>query len=252
MANEEDGHRQASAARWTGILRFFFAAAFLVVAIIDVSAESASTIFLLPILLAMVCAKWLRSARRQNRRGTALHRQRMEAAFSRDAVRNVAALVREDYGDPSAKDPESGVYQVDFRETTILDSKTSNVLYGGFPNRSVLTIQLTRDIESNGWSIQGSRKGAEKDFYVISEGFVAPSGKTYWVETNDHQSILVFGVFQGDAFTNGEWLSSNGDRGRYTEFRRLEVIQADTAIMLGNEEHVLKDTDKLEDPLLVC
>ena len=231
---------------WKGLRMASCVAVFLVVFICEVVGESASLVQLIPIVGIAVCVLWIRGARRQRRSGTARHRESMEAAFHSLKT----ALICDYNGDSSsAKDPESGVYQVDFRETAILDSKSNNVLYGGFLNRSVLTIQLTRDVEPNGWSIQGSRKGAEKDFYVISQGFVSPSGKAYWVETSNHQTILVSGVFQGDTFTEGEWLSSNGDRGRYTDFRRLEVVLADTAVVPNNEEFVFKSSNPPVEPV---
>lgn len=176
----------------------------------------------------------------------------MEAGFQQ-TVKTTAALVHQDNGEPSTRDPESGVYNVDMREISISDSKTSNILYSGFVSPSVLTVQVTRDVEANGWSIQGTRKTTGRDFFIISEGFVAPSGKAYWVETtrSNYQSILVAGVFRGEEFTDMEWLSSKGDRGRYTEFRQAKEVEADTAILLNSEASTSNNSKSPEQPLIL-
>ena len=160
----------------------------------------------------------------------------MDKGF-RQTVRTVADNVKKDRNDRTSNYPESGEYHVDFKQTSILDSTTNTLLHGGFLNPSVLTIQVTPDVESSngGWFVQGTRKTTRKDFYVISQGFVAASGKAYWVETSSYQSLLVTGCFQGASFTDGEWLSSNGDRGHYTNFHRLKLVEADTAVILNDD-----------------
>ena len=104
---------------------------------------------------------------------------------------------------------------------------------------------MKRVDESNGWSIQGTRKSKGEAFYAITEGFVAPSGKAYWVETSSYQSLLVSGEYFGGQFC-GEWLSSSGDRGRYTDFQHVKLLEANTAIVLKTdapqpleEEHLI-------------
>ena len=172
-------------------------------------------------------------------------------------VKTVADNVKQDSNEPTSTYPESGVYNVDFKQTSISDNKTSTLLHGGLLNTSALTIQVTPDIESSngGWLVQGSRKTNGKDFYVISQGFVAASGKAYWVETSSYQSLLVTGCFRGASFSDGEWLSSNGDRGRYTDFHRLNLVEADTAVMLNDDALAQQpeshDGAMVETPMLV-
>jgi hypothetical protein len=173
-------------------------------------------------------------------------------------VKTVADTVQKDSKDHPSRNPESGVYSVDFKQTSISDSKTNTLLRGGFSDLSILTIQVTPDVESAhvGWLVKGTRKTTGKDFYVISEGFVAASGKAYWVETSSYQSLLVIGNFQGSSFTDGEWLSSNGDRGRYTNFHRLKLVEADTAVILGDNALAQpadsRDGSILETPMLLA
>lgn len=186
-------------------------------------------------------ARSMRSSR--NRRDSTSRRQSMETGFQQ-TVRTVASDVHNDSDTPTTRNPESGVYQVEFKQTSILDTKTNHLLHGGFTSPSVLTIQVNPDLESSngGWFVQGIRKSTGKEFYVISEGFIAASGKAYWVETSSYQSLLVTGYFQGSSFTSGEWLSSNGDRGRVNEFTRMTVVEADTAVVLGDEALVPSDS----------
>jgi len=218
----------------------------------DLYTESTSYIhfFTIAICAFVVCRLKNARVRRSTWRSTPRHRQSMETGFQ-NTVRATANVIHQENGKPSIKDPESGVYHVDVRETAISDSKTNNLLYGGFENPSVLTIQVMVDEESDGWLVQGTRKCTGKGFYVISEGFIAPSGKAYWVETSNYQSILVSGDYSGDEFS-GEWLSSNGDRGHYTYFRRVSVVQADTAILLNNEALATDDAKPpAQDPLIL-
>lgn len=186
-----------------------------------------------------------------------LRTQSMTRGFQQ-IVKTVADTVQKDSKDHPSRNPESGVYSVDFKQTSISDSKTNTLLRGGFSDLSILTIQVTPDVESAhvGWLVKGTRKTTGKDFYVISEGFVAASGKAYWVETSSYQSLLVTGNFQGNSFTDGEWLSSNGDRGRYTNFHRLKLVEADTAVVLGDNALAQpadsRDGSILETPMLLA
>lgn len=232
MANEG-----SEVSPWLHYCRALISTMIFVVIMVDVCTES-SQIFLhlLIILIGIVGVKRLkRYCVSRLRHGSARYGQSMAAGFQQ-TVKGVASHIHRDGGEPCTKKPESGVFQVDIRETAISDRKTSTLLHGGLEKRSVLTVQVTPDVESGGWSVQGTRTTTGKQgFYVISEGFIAPSGKAYWVETGNSESILVSGDYQGDVFS-GEWLSSNGDRGRYSDFRRENVVEADTAIVLSNNE----------------
>ena len=174
----------------------------------------------------------------------------MNAGFQ-DVINSTAASIRSSYiSDPSIQSPKSGVYQVAVKDVAISDAKTNNLLYGGFEKPSVLTIHVTPLGKGEGYSVQGSRKTTGKEFYVISEGFVSPGGKAYWVETSSFQNILVCGNYQGEAFA-GEWLSSNGDRGTYSDFSHVQVLQADTAVIMGIEASTPNADATATDPLIV-
>jgi hypothetical protein len=100
-----------------------------------------------------------------------------------------------------------------FRQFGITNKKTNETVVEG--SNTSCTLKLVFSADGTGLMIRGSRSGSGKDsFYAIEEGFVAATGRAYWVERGKgDSSILVSGEFYGDDFS-GEWLSSAGYRGR--------------------------------------
>jgi len=72
-----------------------------------------------------------------------------------------------------------------------------------------------------GWIIHGERVGQSNIIYTIQEGYVASSGKTYWMETtsdDNNEVVLSKGKFVGSRRFMGEWCSSSGAEDQYHEF----------------------------------
>lgn len=248
MVTEENEQRSVSP--WLWLYLVFCVVSFAGIIACFFPDEHTGLLHFIAVVVGISCAARLKNYRvRRNLHG-AVRRESMENGFQ-EIVRTTADCIKNEYiGDPSIQHPKSGVYHVNARETAISDSKTNTMLHGGFEKPSILTIQVTPISDVDGWSVQGTRKTTGKEFYVISEGFVSPSGKAYWVETCSCQSILVCGDYRGETFM-GEWLSSNGDRGRYTDFQQVKVVEADTAIVMGSEASTANDSTLAKDPLLL-
>jgi hypothetical protein len=164
--------------------------------------------------------------------------QRDYAAGLRGSASEVARAVRSDRTETSLLEPASGVYDCVMKEHAIVDKKTADIICGGAVTESTMTLIFTLDIDTNGgMKIKGRRSSnrANGGFYTIEEGFVASSGVAYWVERSSTQSILVSGSFRGDLF-EGEWLTSDATRGRYTKFTLRDRVEADLAVPFGSEE----------------
>jgi hypothetical protein len=166
--------------------------------------------------------------------------QRSYAAGLAGSVSEVARAVRSDRTEASLVEPASGVYDCVMKEHQIVDRKTADIICGGAVTESTMTLIFTLDIDTNGgMSIKGRRSSNRTNggFYTIEEGFVASSGMAYWVERSREQSILVSGNFRGNFF-EGEWLTSDATRGRYTKFTLRDKVEADLAVPFGAEESV--------------
>jgi hypothetical protein len=164
--------------------------------------------------------------------------QRDYAAGLAGSVSEVARAVRSDRTEASLLEPASGVYDCVMKEYEIVDKKTADIICGGAVTESTMTLIFTFDIDTNGgMSIKGRRSSNRTNggFYTIEEGFVASSGMAYWVERSSEQSILVSGSFRGGYF-EGEWLTSDATRGRYTKFTLRDKVEADLAVPFGAEE----------------
>lgn len=253
MADQQDNDRgRQGSITPLSVCAWIVAAVCVGVIFIDMFNEISYILHLMTIVVCTCFALLLRNVRSRRflRPGGSVHyRQSMESNFLR-TVKLTADVIRQDQGKAYSTPPESGIYEVDVRELTISDSKSNNLLHGGFSDPSVLTVQVKPDDKSNGWTIQGTRKSKGKAFYAISEGFVAPSGKAYWVETSNYQTLLVSGEYAGGQFC-GDWLSSNGNRGRYTEFHRVNVLKADTAIVSTGVPLATTDDCKRDEPPLI-
>jgi hypothetical protein len=162
--------------------------------------------------------------------------QRNYAAGFAASVSEVARAVRSDRTEASLLKPASGVYDCVMKEHEIVDKKTADIICGGTITESTMTLVFT-DIETKGGTFNGRRSSNRPNggFYTIEEGFVASSGMAYWVERSSKQSILVSGSFRGDYF-EGEWLTSDATRGRYTNFTLRDKVEADLAVPFGAEE----------------
>jgi hypothetical protein len=169
--------------------------------------------------LCLCFLKGIREMKRRNRVNT--RNPSMQRNFPH-AIQETAAIVHEHEGEESTENFESGVYQVELKETCIADKRTDDILCGGTQNRSILTLVVLH-AESNGWSIKGFRKA--ENHYSIEEGFIAGSGKAYWVERSSEKSFLVCGDFIGKNSFSGEWLASDGSRGCYTEFHLVDPVE---------------------------
>jgi hypothetical protein len=164
--------------------------------------------------------------------------QRNYAAGLAVSVSEVARTVRSDRTEASLVEPASGVYDCVMKEHEIVDKKTADIICGGAITESTMTLIFTIDVHTNGgMSIKGRRSSNRTNggFFTIEEGFVASSGMAYWVERSSKQSILVSGSFRDDYF-EGEWLTSDGTRGRYTNFTLRDKVEADLAVPFGSEE----------------
>ena len=136
-------------------------------------------------------------------------------------VEFTAITVRNDQTEPSSSEPMSGGYRCVMKNQEITDKKTNETAYGGGPPVAfAVQLVLTYDIESKGWDIGGKRI-TKNGCFEIEEGFVAFSGKAYWVEKCGDFRLLASGYFKGNSFT-GEWIDSCGVRGRYQEFKRFQ------------------------------
>ena len=63
---------------------------------------------------------------------------------------------------------------------------------------------------SAGWKITGEGKDADGKFQ-ITEGWVAPTGKAYWVESQEWRQILNTGIFDfAEGTYRGRWYADNG------------------------------------------
>lgn len=78
-------------------------------------------------------------------------------------------------------------------------------------------------------------------FFAIEEDLVAASGRAYWVERGQERSFVISGDFQGDTFS-GEWLSSTGERGKLSRFRRIGIESSEQNDDL-NEEMALRQAN---------
>ena len=121
------------------------------------------------------------------------------------------------------------------KDFEIVDRKNADFSCGGAITESTTTLIFAFDIDTKGgMSIKGRRSSNRTNggFYTIEEGFVASSGMAYWVERSTKQSILVRGSFRGDHF-EGEWLTSDATRGRYSKFTLRDNVEA---VPFGAEE----------------
>jgi hypothetical protein len=140
------------------------------------------------------------------------------------------------------KQPADGIFQVHAPAFNIVHKKSGDVLHGNSSQsgRSILSVTYHPRVDKagkggGGWTLQGTRRGVRMDgpaqspqrspppaLYAIEEGLrVASTGKAYWVEKNSKVAILVVGTWRGDTF-DGEWLSSTGKRGPYSDCTRIE------------------------------
>lgn len=185
----------------------------------------------------------------------------MLAGF-RDAVAETSLKLRS--GENESASPLSFLtagkyfFSVDLKEHEIRDYQTRNLLvdesFG--QQKSILTLDLSSDKKNDGWILNGRRTVASdstiKSYqtspsrcYEIQDGWVSPSGETYWVESGDDRQLLTVGKFKAndsddDLSFDGEWLSSKGERGRYACFRKIQESKIWIAVPVinssGNEE----------------
>jgi len=179
---------------------------------------------LAPVAIVLVCGLILYRTKAHRRfvwRYTPQSRRESMVVGFLETVEYTANTVRKDRTEPSSSEPMSGGYRCVMKDQEITDKKTNETVSGGGP-AIVFSVQLkfTYDIESKGWSIAGKRL-TKNDCFEIEQGFVAFSGKAYWVERCGDVRLLANGYFKGNSFY-GEWLSSSGIRGRYHEFKRYQ------------------------------
>lgn len=185
---------------------------------------------LLIVLIVLVCFRGRINSRLRLYR--AKPSKRNYASGFAGSVSQVAHTIRADCTEALFEGPASGIYDCEMKEHEMTDKKTADIIRGGNITASTITLVFTNDSEtSGGMSINGRRcisRTTGGGFYTIEEGCVASSGVAYWVERSSEQSILVSGCFRGDSF-DGEWLTSEGARGRYTKFTQREKVEADGA-----------------------
>lgn len=149
--------------------------------------------------------------------------------------------------------PADGIFQVHAPAFSIVHKKSGDVVHGNSSQSGRSILSITYHLRAapgkgvgGGWTLQGTRRGVRVDgpvqspqrspppaLYAIEEGLrVASTGKAYWVEKNSKVAILVVGTWRGDTF-DGEWLSSTGKRGPYSDCTRIEK----------DNKHLLDTTD---------
>ena len=202
----------------------------------DVDEISFPPISLIAFLCVVVAAVLLRKRmipRHLGRLSTRTRDQSIHDRF-RESIESTAAIV---YDDRSVTlwrtEPNSGYYECVFKEFEIRDIKTSQVFAGDGQERKYQTkLEFKYDIVKKGYAISGTRSATGK-FFAIEEGFLSFSGMTYWVERAsdaNSNSYLVIGSFEGSTFL-GEWLGTDGTRGKYQLTLRLEIEMAGTDVL---------------------
>jgi hypothetical protein len=89
-----------------------------------------------------------------------------------------------------------------------------------------LVVQEEDSNKNNGRLLSGSRLDGDGNTWTLEEGYMNNhSGEAYWVEHCQEMRILAHGKFVAakgvssvSSSFEGEWMSSDGTRGRYSEF----------------------------------
>jgi len=145
--------------------------------------------------------------------------------------------------------PPGGIYQVEDRKYGIVDKKTDESFIEGnlYQTRMHLIFQEIKKQEKEdifGWSIRGTRSCGKEGNFTIRDGFVSSlSYEAYWEEEMGSVRRIVKGHFlvpekkskresnsldesnSSSVSFDGEWLSSDGTRGKFLEFRRIESVE---------------------------
>ena len=132
--------------------------------------------------------------------------------------------------------PLRGVYHIEDRTFGISDKKTGETFLKNSSAQCV--VRLTFSEFQAGWLIEGSRACNNSDGFAIKKGFVAAGTKAaYWEEANDQGTRrVVTGQFDAsfEAF-NGEWLSSNADRGSLNMLETRNFVGIDYAVPVADK-----------------
>ena len=133
------------------------------------------------------------------------------------------------------------------------------------PTTSSIDLIFTRDEEDQsglGWDIHGSHQMDSSASPVLSggewrleEGHLSPTGEAYWVEKDPSGTnlLLVHGTFHTHGPSSpchtafqGEWLTSNGDRGRFSDVVHEPELESSSHSQLKQQEEVYPGTPSKE------
>ena len=133
------------------------------------------------------------------------------------------------------------------------------------PTTSSIDLIFTSDEEDQsglGWDIHGSHQMDSSASPVLSggewrleEGHLSPTGEAYWVEKDPSGTnlLLVHGTFHTHGPSSpchtafqGEWLTSNGDRGRFSDVVHEPELESSSHSQLKQQEEVYPGTPSKE------
>jgi hypothetical protein len=146
--------------------------------------------------------------------------------------------------------PTSGLFQAEVSKFSIIKTMDNSVFSPGSHVSSALSVQFTPANECEAalgagmggaglWILRGSRTNSSKDFYEIEQGVFnnrATVGEPncFWVEQRTSDQFLIMGTWK-DSMFEGEWLSCNGMRGRYTAVRADVIVTDSPEIQIPEE-----------------
>jgi hypothetical protein len=114
-------------------------------------------------------------------------------------------------------EPLSGKYKCVMRYQEIISRHDSKPL---FAKQSPVAYFMNLEVleTPDGYSLEGHRIDGNGHKWEVEESLITSQGHTYWVERRADTRILAHGKFVNTKVFEGEWMVSDGLRGKYSEF----------------------------------
>jgi hypothetical protein len=147
-------------------------------------------------------------------------KEAMDQGFAK-AVDSVAKQVKSSgrsSGSSRRVEPLSGKYKCVMRCQDIISRHDSTSL---FPRQAPVppyTMNLEVCEAPDGCGLEGYRIDGNGNRWELEESHINNQGHSYWVERYSEYRILARGKFVNAKVFEGEWMMSDGNRGKYSEF----------------------------------
>mmetsp|Transcript_125914 Transcript_125914/g.187949 ORF Transcript_125914/g.187949 Transcript_125914/m.187949 type:complete len:262 (-) Transcript_125914:106-891(-) len=113
--------------------------------------------------------------------------------------------------------PLAGKYKCVMRYQDIISRHDSTPLFAKqTPVAYFMTLEVLET--PDGFSLEGHRIDGNGHRWEVEESHINCQGQTYWVERSADTRILAHGKFANTKVFEGEWMVSDGLRGKYSEF----------------------------------